>query len=97
MATEKELKVLNKIYELSMEDSRNPYKAIHYLRLVDTIFTEEIQNKYKGSKITKMVCSYLGKMSRKDYINAAYEVTDAGYAFFLGYYLRDNGMKLLKK
>jgi len=79
MATEKELKVLNKIFELGGKNG-----SVHYLKLVEIIFDKEIIDKYKGSKIKNMVCGYLGKMARKDYIQAAYERTDAGYTFFIG-------------
>ena len=95
MATEKEIKILKKIYELSMADKGSPYKPIHYLRLINTIFSEEIINRYRPLKVQRMACTYLGRMARKDLISAAYGAVK-NYAYFEGYYLRGKGLNLIK-
>ncbi len=79
-----------------MADHYSPYKSIHYLRLTDTIFSEELLNKYNGRKLKNMVCGYLGKMARKDLIQAAY-CSVGDYAYFEGYYLREKGLEIIKE
>lgn len=95
MATEKEIKVLRKIYDLSMEDKGSPYKPIHYLSLIETIFSEEIIKRYRPIKVQRMACAYLGRMARKDYIQASYNCV-GNYSYFEGYYLRQKGIDILK-
>jgi hypothetical protein len=96
MATEKEIKVLKKIYKLSMADKGSPYKSIHYLRLIDTIFSEEIIKRYRFLKVQRMACTYLGRMARKDLIQAEYNRVD-NYAYFEGYYISNEGIKIIRK
>lgn len=94
MATEKEIKVLKKIYDLSVVNNGSTYNSIHYSKLVDSIFSEEIIKRYNSLKLQKMTCTYLGKMARKDLIQAEYK-TVGNYVYFEGYYLRENGIKIL--
>lgn len=96
MATEKEIKVLNKIYDLSMADKGSPYIPIHYLLLIDTIFSEEIIKRYRFLKVQRMACTYLGRMARKDLIHAAYN-TVGNYAYFEGYYISNIGIEIIRK
>lgn len=96
MVTEKEIKVLKKIYDLSIEINGSFYNSIHYLKLIDTIFSQELITKYSGRKIKNMTCGYLGRMARKDLISAAYGRIK-NYAYFEGYYLREKGLENLKQ
>ena len=95
MATEKEIKVLLKIRELSLLKKGSLYNPIHYISLIDTIFSEDIIKTYRLHKIYKMACGYLGKMARKDYIQAAYNSVGS-YAYFEGYYLTKKGVEIIK-
>ncbi len=94
MATEKEIKVLRKIYDLSMADKGSPSKSIHYLRLIDTIFSEEIIKRYRFLKVQRMACTYLGRMARKDLIQAHYNCVGS-YSYFEGYYISNVGIKII--
>jgi hypothetical protein len=95
MATEKEIKVLKKMYELSMEKG-SPYNSIHYLQLINTIFSEDIIKRYRFLKVQRMACAYLGKMARKDLIRPEYNHANA-YSCFVGYCLRNSGIEIIKK
>lgn len=96
MATEKEIKVLKKIYDLSIEINGSFYNNIHYLKLIDAIFSEEIIKQYRFLKVQRMACTYLGRMGQKDLIHAAYTSND-NHSFFEGYYLRTKGIEILKQ
>ena len=77
------------------------YKSIHYSELEPVIFSQEIRNQYRHSRgkklvIDGMVCRYMGKLCRKDYCAAEYQVA-GNYPYFIGYYIRNNGIELLKK
>lgn len=95
MATVKEIKVLLKIRELSLLKKGSIYDPVHYSLLIETIFIGEVINRYSLHKINKMACGYLGKMARKDYIQAAYNCV-GNYAYFEGYYLTKNGLEIIK-
>lgn len=79
----------------------NKSKSVHYIELTPVIFSDEIIKKYRHSRgrknvIDGMVCKYMGKLCQKDYVAAEYQ-TIKNYAFFVGYYIRQNGIDLLKK
>lgn len=89
--TEKELKVLNKMYELGGERG-----LVHYSKLIDTIFNEDVIKKYKLSKLNKMATSYLGKMCNKNLICSGYDVVN-NYAYYVGHSLLPDGLSIVNK
>lgn len=77
-------------------------KSIHYLELTPIIYDEETIKKWRHHRrhkpiIDGMVCRYMGKLDRKDYASAKYEHIQGGRSYFVGYYIRPNGIKLLKE
>jgi len=80
--------------------------SIHYLPLRDVIYDQETIKKYSHSRRNKlvidyMVCVYIGKLARKDLVQAEYKTNKhqkgTGYSYFVGYYIRPDGIKLLKE
>lgn len=85
MATNTEILVLTKIYEIG-----NLSRPVHYSCLIPVIYSEETLRMYRPRKLSQMACSYLGKMAHKDYIHKIYEGDS-----FVGYKLRPLGRKLI--
>lgn len=80
--------------------------SIHYYQLRSVIYDEETIKKYSNARRNKvvidyMVCVYMGKLARKDLVQAEYKTNKHqngnGYSYFVGYYIRPDGIKLLKK
>lgn len=72
------------------------FQSIHYLELQKIIYSDEVIKKNRSwGKIDRITCLYLGRLSRKDYISAEYK-TVGNCAYFVGYYIRENGIKFLK-
>lgn len=80
--------------------------SIHYYRLRDVIYDEETIKKYSHARRNKvvidyMVCVYMGKLARKDLVQAEYKTNKHQngnrYSYFVGYYIRPDGIKLLKE
>lgn len=72
--------------------------SVHYIELTDIVFSESIKKKYRiHGKIDRMVCLYMGKLSRKDYVDAEYRTWSNGATYFVGYYIRPKGEKLLRE
>ncbi len=89
----KYLKVLKYLYD------RKP-KSIHYLELTHLVFSDEIIKRYRGARNCKpvidgMICRYMGKLSAKDYVQAEYKAI-GNYTYFVGYYIRAKGVKLIE-
>jgi hypothetical protein len=90
----KYLTVLKYLYD-------NKYDSIHYIKLTPIIFSQDIIDKYRSSRgrkcvIDGMVCKYMGKLCRKDYAAAHYECVN-NYSYFVGYYICEKGIELLKE
>lgn len=80
--------------------------SIHYYLLRDVIYDEETIKKYSNARrnkvvIDNMVCVYMGKLARKDLVQAEYKTNKHQkgnrYSYFVGYYIRPDGIKLLKE
>jgi hypothetical protein len=91
----KYLEVLKYLYD------KRP-KSVHYAELTSVIYSSDVISKYshhrnKRTIIDGMTCRYLGKLARKDLIQAQYNcIEKTNISYFVGYYLRPNGIKLLK-
>lgn len=91
----KYLEVLKYLYD------KRP-KSVHYIALTPVIYSEDIIKKYRHARNKKviidgMVCRYMGKLCRKDLAGAEYEHIHKGNSYFVGYYIRTEGIKLLKQ
>lgn len=91
----KYLTVLKYLYD-------NKYNSIHYIKLTPIIFSQDIIDKYRSARgrknvIDGMVCKYMGKLCSKDYVGAHYEHIKGGNSYFVGYYIREKGIEILKE
>lgn len=98
----KYLKVLLHLYN----EKQKGNETSHFLLLRNVIFDQETINKYSFARKTKcvidhMVCGYMGKLCNKDFCAAEYKTTkyqkSKGYIYFVGYYIRPEGIKILKE
>lgn len=100
MKTEpKYYKVLKYLYEKGRDGA-------HYIELAPIIYSDDVIKRYRAGRgkkavIDYLVCTYMGKLARKDYCEAGYEHIDygsrKGTSYFTGYYIRTEGIKLLKE
>ncbi len=96
MVNSSTIKVLKYLYD-------NDYKGrntVWGLMLTKLIFSPETIKKWSHARrhkliIETMTYSFLGKLRRKDLIEQAYEI-HGGKAHCMGYYIRPDGIELLK-
>jgi hypothetical protein len=98
----KYLKVLLHLYN----EKQKGNGSIHYYQLRNVIYDYETIAKYSHARRNKvvidyMVCVYMGKLCRKDFCGAEYKTNknqkSSGYSYFVGYYIRPDGVKVLKQ
>ena len=75
--------------------------SVHYYLLRNVIYSDDIIIKYSHARRNKvvidyMVCVYMGKLARKDLVQAEYR-NSSGHSYFVGYYITHDGIKLLKE
>lgn len=91
----KYLEVLKYLYD------KKP-KSIHYIELTPVIYSDDTIKKYRHARNRKviidgMVCRYMGKLCNKNFAGAEYKHIHKGNSFFVGYYIRPDGIALLRK
>jgi hypothetical protein len=91
----KYINVLIFLYE-KIASYENP--SVHYEILQQKIFSKEVINRNRThGRIDKITCLYMGRLAKKNYVQAEYRTWRNGCVYFVGYYITNEGINFLKE